>query len=194
MYVYVLYVCDVIHTDTSNTALTFVGGSNSYSTVWFDRGASTGIITISGSNIFNTFKDTGTKAHTIRFTDNTNNSFYNWIASGTSGEPITISKTSTGTNPTLTSLGDDFIVSDYLILNNLIGYPENIWYMGANSTDPSSSCTNMYLSAPPAVLPARLNIGDKWKYTLSMYINIGDVWKSINNLKVNISDTWKNEA
>lgn len=54
-------------TDTSNNPLIFEGGNKLYNNIWFSRGASTGTITISGTNTFNDIKDDGTESHTIIF-------------------------------------------------------------------------------------------------------------------------------
>lgn len=58
-------------TDTTNSAITFSSGlaaGKTFYDVWFDRGASTGNITIGSPNTFHDFKDTGTAAHSILFT------------------------------------------------------------------------------------------------------------------------------
>lgn len=45
-------------TDTANTNNSFGGGGKTYNNIWWSRGASTGNITITGSNTFAEFKDT----------------------------------------------------------------------------------------------------------------------------------------
>ena len=55
-------------TDSTNSGITFAGAGATYNNIYFSRGASTGSITITGSNTFNDFKDDGTAAHSITFT------------------------------------------------------------------------------------------------------------------------------
>jgi hypothetical protein len=82
-------------TSTFNGALSFNGGGKTYNDIWFNRGTSTGIITITGSNTFANFKDTGTEAHTIKFTDETTQTITSLDINGSSGKLITLTGTST---------------------------------------------------------------------------------------------------
>jgi len=75
--------------ETANNVLIFAGGSKTYNNIYFSRGASTGSITITGSNTFNDFKDDGTGAHSIIFPNST-----------TTVSTFTVN----GTNPNLISL------------------------------------------------------------------------------------------
>jgi len=121
-------------TDSSTTGLSFFGGGLIYNNVWFARGASTGTITITGSNTFNDFKDTGTAAHTIAFTAGTTQTLVYWHVSGTPGNLISINSSTTATY-SLVSLGGP-VSADYLNIQHSVATPTALtWYAGANSTN-----------------------------------------------------------
>lgn len=90
-------------TDTSNSAITFVGGGKTYNNVWFSRGASTGKNTINSSNTFNDFKDDGIAAHTDAFTSATTQTVRTFTVNGHSGNLITINAVTAGSAWNLTS-------------------------------------------------------------------------------------------
>lgn len=130
-------------TDTSNTAITFVGGTQTYNNVWFSRGASTGDITIRGSNTFADFKDDGSAAHSILFTVATTQTFVTpagWKVSGTVGNLITINSTTTGTHALIAS-GSGNVSADYLNIQHSVATPAATWYAGANSTNNQATAT-----------------------------------------------------
>lgn len=83
-------------TNTTNNDITFFSNGKTFNNIWFNRGTSTGIITIKGSNTFTEFKDTGTVAHTIKFTDATDQTITSLDINGSSGKLITLTGTSTG--------------------------------------------------------------------------------------------------
>ena len=62
-----------------------MGAGKTFYNLWFDRGNSTGNITIDGSNTFNEIKDTGTAAHTIKFTAGTTQTINNLNINGSTG-------------------------------------------------------------------------------------------------------------
>lgn len=79
----------------SVNAYSFAGGSHTFNNVILAHGTSTQTITISGSNTFNSLSDTGTAAHTIKFTDGTNQTVSSISINGSAGKLITLTGTST---------------------------------------------------------------------------------------------------
>ncbi len=125
-------------TDTSNANITFTGGTGkTYNNVWFNRGASTGNITVSGSNTFNEFKDTGTAAHSILFAAASTQHITTWTVSGTAGNLISISSTTTGIH-TLVKDGGGIVSADYLDIEHSVATPADTWFAGNHSTDNQS--------------------------------------------------------
>ena len=139
-------------TDTSNTAVTFAGGTKIYNNLWFSRGASTGDITISGTNTFADFKDDGSEAHSIKFTAGTTQTVTTFTVSGTAGKLITITSTSTATHA-LIQTGLGVVSSDYLSIQHSVATPTLTWYAGANSTNNQADATagsGWIFTVPPA--------------------------------------------
>jgi hypothetical protein len=126
-------------TNTSNTAVTFAGATKTYNNIYWNRGASTGNITISGSNTFADFKDDGTAAHSILITDATTQTFTTFTMANTTNV-ITINGTSTGTH-TLRKTGGGTISADYLNIQHSIAAPAITWYAGVNSTNNQGDAT-----------------------------------------------------
>lgn len=123
-------------TDSSvSTPITFAGGSKTgYGTVWFMRGTSGAPITITGSNTFVDFKDTGSIAHTIFFTAGTTQTVSAFSVSGAdSNNRITL--TSTTTAPFyLVKIGGCTNSRDYLNIQHSIATPSTYtWYAGTHS-------------------------------------------------------------
>ncbi len=118
----------------STTDVTFAGGGATYNNIWFNRSASTGSITITGSNTFNDFKDTGTAAHSILFTHGTTTTVTTFSVSGSAGNLITINSDTTATH-TLTKAGGGVISRDYLSIQHSVATPSSTWYAGTHSTN-----------------------------------------------------------
>ncbi len=127
-------------TNTTNNSATFSGGGLTYNNVWFSRGASTSSITIAGSNTFNNFKDDGTAAHTIKFTDGTTQTLTTFTVNGTAGHLISINGTSTGTHSIIKN-GGGTIPCHYLNIQHSVVTPSNTWYAGNNSTNNQATTT-----------------------------------------------------
>lgn len=121
-------------TDTSSSGVTFAGGSKTYNNVWFDRGASTGSITISGSNTFNEFKDSGTAAHSVLWTAGITTTYAIWSVRGSSGNAITINSTTTATYA-FVKVGVGVVQTDWLNIQHCVATPGNTWFAGANSVN-----------------------------------------------------------
>lgn len=109
-------------TNVSASDVTFAGGGKTYNNVWFARGASTGSITISGSNTFADFKDTGTVAHSLLYTAGTTQTVATFTVNGTAGNLITINSTTTATHALVKS-GGGTISCDYLNIQHSVATP-----------------------------------------------------------------------
>jgi hypothetical protein len=120
-------------TDSSNTALTFAGGGQSYGKVWFARGTSTATNTISGNNVIGEFKDDGTIAHTDAFTALTWQKIATFTVSGGAGALITLNSVTAGSPFYLYSTAGN-ISRDYLNLQDSVVGGSGTWTAGANST------------------------------------------------------------
>lgn len=135
-------------TDGTNNNIIFTGGGKTYNNVWFSRGSSTGIIRVSNSNTFNTFQDTGTAAHTLRFDTGTTQTVSGFAVAGSLGNKITVSST-VSTNHTLTKTGGGVIYTcDYLTIDHSTATPGSTWYAGANSTDNGNNSGWIFEAAP----------------------------------------------
>lgn len=120
-------------TNTSNTSIIFPGGGQTFNNVWFNRGGSTGTLTITGTNTFNDFKDDGTAAHTITF-PNVTTTITTFTVSGTSGNLITLARTG-GSGTFTLSQATGSVCRDYLSISNSTATGGASWYAGAGSTD-----------------------------------------------------------
>ncbi len=146
-------------TNTGNNITDFNGGGLSYNNLWFSRGASSSSFTITGSNTFNEFKDTGTAAHTIFFDPGSTQTISTFTVSGTAGNLVTINSGSGGggsstSTHALTLTGGGTVSSDYLNIQHSIAGPANTWYAGANSTNNQGVATagsGWIFTAPPTV-------------------------------------------
>ena len=106
-------------------------------------------VLIYDTTTFNDFKiDAGRK---MKFTNSKTITVNTFTALGTSDNHITISNTSATTHATLAKAGGGTITGcDYIDIQEITGSPDVTWYIGANSTDTDTTCTNIYLSDPPA--------------------------------------------
>jgi len=116
-------------TDSSNTGNTFAGGST-FANIWWARGASTATNTITGTNTFTEFKDTGTAAHSIVF-PNVTTTVTSFVVSGSVGNLITLARTGAAGTFTL-SKSSGTVSSDYLSISNSAAAGGASWYAGAN--------------------------------------------------------------
>jgi hypothetical protein len=120
-------------TDTTNTAITFAGGGETFANIYWNRSSSTATNTITGTNTFADFKDDGSAAHTIVF-PNATTTVSTFTVSGTSGHLITLSRTG-GSGTFTLSAPSGTISRDYLSISNSAATGGAEWYAGANSTD-----------------------------------------------------------
>ena len=125
-------------TNTSNSSVTFGGGSWVYHEVIFNRGASTGVIGIAGSNNFTNFRDLGTAAHTVQFSAGTTQYIGHFDVKGSPGNIITLTRSSsTATYVSKSPRG--IVTCNYLTVTNLLTDDLNTWYAGPNSTVTNSA-------------------------------------------------------
>ncbi len=137
---------NIVLSDTSASARTFVGGGLSYNKLTI--GGATGIstLTISGNNQFTELASTKTVAHTIAL-GTTTQTFGKWTITGTLGNVVTL--TGTGTSHILAGACTSGI--DYLAMGS-IGFAATSpgeFYAGANSTA-TAAVAPVYLTAKPA--------------------------------------------
>lgn len=133
-------------TNTSSTGLTFAGGGKTFGNIWFARGTSTAINTISGSNTFTDFKDDGSVAHTNLFTAGTTTTVTTFTVSGSSGNIITLNSTVNGT-PWILSKASGVVSRDYLTIRDSQAQGGANFYAGANSTSTSGNTGWQFFAA-----------------------------------------------
>lgn len=105
-----------------------------FNKVTYGAVSSGGSMTFSGSNsTYGTLSSTVTGVHTIKFLGASTNTVNNWNISGTAGNLVTVTSTTTS-QFTLVS-GGGTQGADYLNLSYSIGSPSDKWYAGLNSVD-----------------------------------------------------------
>jgi len=129
----------IAFTDTSTSTKTFAGGGKTYNKLSI-QGAGVAQYTITGSNTFATFESTKTVAHTIAFTAGTTQTITNWSVSGSSGNVVTLTSSTTATYA-LTKAGGGDVRSDYLSIQHSVATPSSTWYAGLNSTNNQATST-----------------------------------------------------
>jgi hypothetical protein len=141
-------------TNTTNTAVTFTGGTQTYNNIWFSRGASTASNTITGSNTFNDIKDDGTAAHSLLFTKSTTQIITTFDVSGAGGGGSVriILDTADGAG-TFTLHGTGTTIScDWLDIRRSTVDASPDWYAGSNSLNTASNTNWIFEDAPATVI------------------------------------------
>ena len=135
---------NIVLSDTSATARTFAGGSQSYNKLTIGGATGSSTTTITGDNQFTELASTKTVAHTIDF-GATTQTFGAWTVTGTVGNVATVTGTAT-----LTIAGARVSGVDYLALGTTVisATSPGEFYAGANST----GGTNAILTAAPAAV------------------------------------------
>jgi hypothetical protein len=137
---------NIVLSDTSASARTFVGGGLSYNKLTIGGTTGTSTLTITGNNQFTELASTKTVAHTIAL-GTTTQTFGKWTVTGTAGNVVTL--TGTGTSHVLAGAATSGI--DYLAMGS-IGFAATSpgeFYAGANSTA-TAAVAPVYLTAKPA--------------------------------------------
>jgi hypothetical protein len=136
---------------SSASARTFAGGNLTYGTLTYNVAGSTGALTISGSNSFDTinFSD-ATNARTLTLTASTTQTVRNaFNVNGTAGKLMTIA----GATGTLSYTGSGVVSSDYLSISSSTATPSSTWYAGANSTDALGNSGWIFTVPPGSFIP-----------------------------------------
>lgn len=143
---------NIVLTDTSTNARTFIGGGLTYNGIVIGGTTGTSTLTFTGANTFSSISSTKTVAHTITFTAGTTTTVGNWGVYGSPGNLVTIRSTSAGSPFTLTksSAGPVYAV-DYLNVKDSTATPGSVWYAGANSVDSGNNSGWIFTSSP--ILP-----------------------------------------
>lgn len=116
-------------TDTSNGAVDFRGGGQTYNNIWFARGAGGATNRIYGSNTFNDFKDDGSVAHILLFSNGTTQTVATFSVNGSAGQNITIESDSMITPFLIAKSGGGTIVCNYLTIFQSTASPSSTWYV-----------------------------------------------------------------
>jgi len=121
---------NILLSDTSTSARTFQGGGLAYNKLTIGGATGTSTTTIQSSNQFTELASTKTVAHTIAF-GNTTQTFGKWTVTGSAGNVVTI--TATSTSHVLAGSATSGI--DYLAMGSM-GFAATSaeFYAGANST------------------------------------------------------------
>jgi trimeric autotransporter adhesin len=138
---------DILLSNTSASARTFVGNSRSYNKLTIGGATGTSTLTINGNNQFTELASTKTVAHTIAL-GTTTQTFGKWSVTGTSGNVVTLTGTaSIRINGSRVS-GVDYLAmgTTKLVTTGLLASPAE-FYAGANSTGTGAE---IILEAAPA--------------------------------------------
>jgi hypothetical protein len=133
------------------SAYSFIGGGLTYGTVQVAMTGS-GVLTFTGSNTFSVIQRSGTGTKTIKFTDGTTTTLTGGTSaffSGTSGNLITITGTSTGgwtLNLNGNTVSCDYISLDYCTVTN------GTLYAGSHSTNGGHNGANVIFTGPPSAI------------------------------------------
>lgn len=136
---------NIVLSDNTTTARTFVGGGLSYNKLTIGGNTSTSTTTIEGNNQFTELASTKTVAHTIAL-GTTTQTFGAWTVTGTAGNVVTL----TGTGISHAIAGAAVSGIDYLAMGS-IGFASTSpgeFYAGANST--GTAGVPVYRTAKPA--------------------------------------------
>jgi hypothetical protein len=170
----------------TGNGVTFGGAGKTYATVWFAP-SGTSAITIQGSNTFQEFKDTGTSAHTIKFTAGTTQTIGVFSVQGSAGNLISLDSTSTATYNLVKS--GALFYTDYLNIQHCVATPSSTWYAGANSVNNQSVATagsGWIFSGPPTTWTNQSE-------TTTTFTNISKTSSTFTN-QTPSSSSWTNQT
>jgi hypothetical protein len=112
----------------------FDGGGLTYNNLTIGGNTASSVLSLSGSNTFNTLSSTNTVAHTIAFEASTTNTFTNFNINGTAGNVVTIGTFFTAASHTLAKAGGGTVTVDYASISYSTANPTLTW-LATNSTD-----------------------------------------------------------
>ena len=133
---------NIVLSDTSTTARTFVGGTQNYNKLTVGGTTGTSTLTISGTNTFTELAATKTVAHTV--TLGASQTVGKWSITGTAGNVVTFNGAFTLTLSGPCTTGIDYLSIASVTLSST---SRGEFFAGANST---STGTNFTLTATPA--------------------------------------------
>jgi hypothetical protein len=139
---------DILLSDTSSTARTFIGGGLTYNKLTIGGATGTSVLTLSGNNTIAELASTKTVAHTITLNAN-GLTIDTWTVTGTSGNVVTFNSSSVGGRRTFT-LTNATSGIDYMDVKDIGVTDANRFYVGANSID-SGNNLNVIFTAAPAI-------------------------------------------
>lgn len=134
----------ILLTNTGTGTKEFRSYGHSYSGTLEIQGSSVCTYVVLGSPALGTLKYSKTVASTFSFGSGSTISIAQWLVSGTSGNLVTL----TGSTTTLTYTGIGKVSADYLNISNITATPSNTWYAGTHSVD-SGGNTGWTFSDPP---------------------------------------------
>jgi autotransporter-associated beta strand protein len=134
-------------TNTGTVSRSFDGGGRTYNNLSIGGATGIAVLTIAGSNTFNTISSTKTVAHTIRLTSGTTTTVTSWTVNGTSGNLVTLDSTTAGTQATLAKSGGGTVTVNWYNIRDSNASPASTWF--ANNTTNSGNNTNWTISGPP---------------------------------------------
>jgi hypothetical protein len=138
---------EIILSDTSTTARSFLGSGQTYGKLTIGGTTGTSTLTITGANTFTEIASTKTVAHTIVFPNSTTTTGA-FTVQGSSGNVVTLSRTGASGTFTLSKSGGGVVSSNYLSISNSTASPSTTWYAGANSTDGGGNTGWIFTNAP----------------------------------------------
>lgn len=145
----------IILTDISSSTKTFTGGGLTYYNLTLTSGG-TGAIIIANSNTFNSINLTGGAA-SLQFTSSTTQTITNsFNVSGTSGNLVTITASTSGTAASLSFTGSGVVNCSYLSIKDSTPVQTQKWFAGHNSTQVSNTGNWIFGSGNVAALTAGL--------------------------------------
>lgn len=144
-------------TNSTSSVLTLqTTNAIAFNKLWFDRGASTSLITITipaaGNLTVNELIDTGTAAHGFRQTAGTTINLTTWSVQGNPGALITMDTSSAGTAANLVKISGT-VNTNYLSIKDSNASGGALWYAGVNSVDNTGN-TGWIFGAAPSVINA----------------------------------------
>lgn len=122
----------ILVTDTSASSKTFAGGGKTFNNLTITGGGAGAVIFTGASNVFNVFTVGFPK--TLTFPSSATTSFTQFLATGTSGNLITINASTGGSRHTL-SQASGIVSGDYLSITDSNATGGAYWAAGNNSTN-----------------------------------------------------------
>lgn len=134
--------------NSSANTVTFAGGGLTYFDVVINRGAGTGIFSITGNNTFNILQSLTSAAYTLRIAGSSTQTFESFEVSGSSGNIVTI-ESSSASAYNFVYTGADVVDVDYISISRSQATPAvDTWYAGSHSTDGGSNTGWIFDDAP----------------------------------------------